>query len=74
MSKLAVYFVNNHAVEFDRDKVAFKGSGESFFTLSDTYQEEDLYSSLVKDGKALVNWENVAFVREVKEKNPLEED
>lgn len=74
MSKLAVYFVNNHAVEFDRDKVTFKGSGESFFTLSDTYQEEDLYSSLVKDGKALVNWENVAFVREVKEKNPLEED
>lgn len=74
MSKLAVYFVNNHAVEFDRDKVAFKGSGESFFTLSDTYQEEDLYSSLVKDGKALVNWENVAFVREVKEKNPLEDE
>lgn len=74
MSKLAVYFVNNHAVEFDRDKVTFKGSGESFFTLSDTYQEEDLYSSLVKDGKALVNWENVAFVREVKEKNPLEDE
>lgn len=74
MSKLAVYFVNNHAVEFDRDKVTFKGNGESFFTLSDTYQEEDLYSSLVKDGKVLVNWENVAFVREVKEKNPLEED
>lgn len=74
MSKIAVYFVNNHAVEFDRDKVCFKGSGETFFTLSETYQEEDLYSSLVTDGKALVNWENVAFVKEAKEKNPLEEE
>lgn len=74
MGRIAVYFVNNHMVEFDRDKVTFKGSGESFFTLSDTYLEEDSYSNLVADGKALINWENVAFVKEAKEKNPLEDE
>lgn len=74
MGKIVVYFNNNHAVEFDRDKVAFKGSGETFFSLSDSYEGEDAYANLVTDGKALINWENVAFVKEAKEHNPLEED
>lgn len=73
MGRIAVYFVNNHAVEYDRDKASFK-DGETFFTLSEDVREEDAYSSLVDDGRSLINWDNVCFVRAVKEKDPLEED
>ena len=71
--RITVFFVNNHAVEFDQDKVAFKGGDESFFTLSDAYPAEDLYPRLVADGRSLINWENVCFVKEAKRKT-LDED
>ena len=73
MGKIIVYFTNNHAVEFDPKKVSFK-DGETFFRLSEDERTDDLYSNLVTDGKALINWNNVAFVKEKTEHNPLEED
>ena len=74
MRKIVVYFTNNHAVEFDREKAAFKDSNGTVFTLSEAYNDEDAYSDLVTDGKALINWDNVAFVKESKEHNPLDDD
>ena len=73
MGKIIVYFTNNHAVEFDPGKVSFKDR-DTFFRLSEDEREEDLYSTLVTGGKALINWDNVAFVKEKAEHNPLEED
>ena len=73
MGKIVAYFNNNHAVEFEREKALFKNNTE-VFSLSNLYDDEDTYANLVKDGKALINWENVAFVKEAKEHNPLEED
>lgn len=72
MSRITVFFVNNHAVDFDRDKVSFCDSGNCFFDFSEIEkkEEEKMYSFLVKDGRALVNWDNVAFVRESREKHP----
>ena len=72
--KITVFFNTNHAVEYDRDKVAFKGSDASFFTFSESYQEEDYYAKLLDDGRALVNWDNVCYVRESVKRNELDDD
>lgn len=65
MGKLVVYFVNNCKVEFDKENVAFNGDGIVFdFLPFDRPEEEKMYSALVENGRALVNWKNVCYVKE----------
>ena len=76
MSNIKVYFVDNHTLIADRDKVSFKDKSGEFFTLSDGFKEEDQYSRLIDDGRVLVNWDNVCFVVDIGDetkKEPYEE-
>ena len=62
--QIMVYFVDNHKALMDRDKVLFRDADGTCFAVSDDYKEEDEYASLIADGKALVNWQNVCWIRE----------
>lgn len=75
-NKITVFFTDNRAVTFDRDKVAFCDGGNLFFDFSEIEkpEEEKKYSSLVKNGNALVNWNNVCYVKELAEKNDPYDD
>lgn len=73
--QITVFFLNNHAVTFDRDRVSFSGDGICFdFEEEERPEELKTYSALVTDGRALVNWDNVCYVRESPEKDPLDDD
>ncbi len=67
MSKIIVFFVDDHKAVFDRDKVSFTDHNGTFFTLSGDYQGEEQYARLLDDGRALVNYSNVCFIREYEE-------
>ena len=71
MDQITVFFHDCRAVTFDRDKVAFCSGDGTFFDLCEAERPEDEknYSALVRNGKALVNWDNVCFVKESAEKN-----
>ena len=58
--QITVFFLNNHAVTFDRDRVSFSGDGV-FFDFEEKERPDELkkYSALVTDGRVLVNWDNV---------------
>lgn len=73
MEQIIVYFLDNHKVVFDREKVVFRDGSGDFFALSDSYIEDD-YASLLNDGAAVVNWENVCWVREYTPKDSDEDD
>jgi len=64
MSRIMVYFRDGQKAGFDRDKVSFSYGGDNMFSFSEN-SESDTFSRLIDDGKALVNWENVCFVREI---------
>ena len=71
MDRITVFFHDCRAVTFDRDKVSFCSGDGTFFDLCEAEKPEDekKYSALVRDGKALVNWDNVCFVKESAEKD-----
>lgn len=71
MDKITVYFHDFRAVTFDRDKVAFCSGDGMFFDFCGEEKPEEMkrYSALVRDGKALVNWDNVCFVKEHTERD-----
>ena len=76
MSRVKIYFMDNHTLTVERDKVAFSGGGIFFdFCETDRPDEEKRYSALLNDGRVLVNWDNVCFVVEDTEekKDPYEE-
>lgn len=63
MSKIVVYFIDDHKAIFDRDKVVFENSDGLFSALSEAFPAEKACSEILNSGKALVNWANVCFVR-----------
>jgi len=66
--KITVYFVDNQKAVFDVDKVSFMRSDGFCFNLTDTSDGiERTYAELVADGKVLINWDNVCFVKEAPE-------
>ena len=71
MDRITVFFHDCRAVTFDRDKVSFCSGDGTFFDLCEAEKPEDekKYSALVRNGKALVNWDNVCFVKESTEKD-----
>lgn len=71
MDKITVYFHDCRAVTFDRDKVAFCSGDGMFFDFCGEEKPEEMkrYSALVRDGKSLVNWDNVCFVKEHTERD-----
>ena len=71
MDRITVFFHDCRAVTFDRDKVSFCSGDGTFFDLCEAEKPEDekKYSALVRNGKALVNWDNVCFVKECAEKD-----
>lgn len=64
MSRIMVYFRDGQKAGFDRDKVSFSNGGDNVFSFSEK-SEANTFSGLIDDGKALVNWHNVCFVREI---------
>lgn len=66
---MMVYFNDGKRAPFDRDKTSFR-SGESYFTLSKTFQGVENYADVLDDGRALINWDSVAFVRMIQEEDP----
>ncbi len=73
MSRIKVYFIDEHKAVFDRDKVSFRGSDGAFFSFSEEIEEDCCYSDLVSDGRVMVNWDNVCFVREIEEEEEPED-
>ena len=71
MDQITVFFHDCRAVTFDRDKVSFCSGDGTFFDLCEAEKPEDekKYSALVRNGRALVNWDNVCFVKECAEKD-----
>ena len=71
MDQITVFFKDCRAVTFDRDKVAFFGGDGMFFDFCEEEKPEEMkkYSALVRNGRALVNWDNVCFVKECAEKD-----
>ena len=63
MNEIVVYFRDGHKVVFERDKVAFMDGNGSCFAFSEYYTESE-YMHLLDDGKAIVNWDNVCWVKE----------
>lgn len=66
-SRIAVYFANNNKAEFDREKICFRAGDGTVFELGNSYHEEDNYANLVADGRTMINWDNVCFVKEAPE-------
>ena len=66
--KITVYFVDNHKAIFDAEKVLFRTTDGAAFSVSDTYAENTRCDDVLRDGRALINWENVCFVNEYVEK------
>ena len=66
--KLMVYFTNDYRAQFDKDKVVF---------VSDPFamMNETLVQSYIEEGRSVVNWDNVSFVKEIEERDtvPYEE-
>lgn len=71
MDRITVFFHDCRAVTFDRDKVSFCSGDGTFFDLCEAEKPEDekKYSALVRNGHAMVNWDNVCFVKECAEKD-----
>ena len=71
MDQITVFFHDCRAVTFDRDKVSFCSGDGMFFDFCGEEKPEEMkrYSALVRDGKALVNWDNVCCVKESAERD-----
>ena len=61
---IMVYFMDNRKVKFDRDKATFRTEDGNVFTLDDSQAEEGYFHDLTTDGKALINWSNVCYVKD----------
>ena len=67
MDKITVFFQDGRVMTYDRNKVAFRTSRGALFDFCDdehTLVGLKKYHELVRDGRTLVNWSNVCFVRE----------
>ena len=67
MDKITVYYRDGRVMTYDRNKVAFlldRGGIIDFCDDEHTVVGLKKYHELVRDGRALVNWSNVCFVRE----------
>ena len=53
--EVVIYFTNGRMVRLPRDKVRFAHMG---------LNQDEEYSPAIDDGVAVVNWDNVAYVRE----------
>lgn len=63
--RIRIYFVDNHMMEIEREKAAFT-NGVGFFDLIGAREGLTMdYADIVRDGRALVNWDNVCFVKEI---------
>ena len=69
---MMVYFSNGCKAPFWRDRTSFKDKDGSFFTLSEAYQGEENYSTLLDEGRAVINWENVSFVKGIDKREQLD--
>lgn len=69
---MMVYFSNGCKAPFQRDKTSFKDRDGIFFSFSEVYQGEEEYSKLLDDGRAVINWENVSFVKGIEKHGELE--
>lgn len=64
--RIRIYFVDNHVLEIEREKAAFTSGDGMFFCMSEALREMELnYSEIVRDGRVLINWDNVCFVKEI---------
>ena len=61
MENIKICFNNGKSALFDRGQVAFK-DGENFFTLSQTYSDEEVWEQLVREDRILINWDSVSYV------------
>lgn len=68
MDKITVFFQDGRVMTYDRNKVAFGTASGALFDFCDDEHSSIVgmkqYHELVRDGRALVNWSNVCFVRE----------
>ena len=63
--RIRIYFVDNHVLEIEREKAVFT-RGDECFDLSETKEDKKtIYGELVRDGRAMINWDNVCFVKEI---------
>ena len=62
--KLMVYFTNDYRAQFDADKVVFVS--DPFATMNET-----LVQSHIEEGRSVVNWDNVCFIREIEERDTV---
>lgn len=67
MKKIKIYFQNCNTAVLPADKTAFR-CGDYFFDFSNQVVHTP---ELVGDGRVLVNWDAVAWVREYMEEDAL---
>ncbi len=60
---LGVYFSNGNKAIFDSKEVSFMQGGNCF-SFAEGQPEHMNYASMVEDGRVVVNWDNVCFVKE----------
>lgn len=70
MRKIKVYFQNCNTAVLPADKTAFR-CGDYYFDFSDQDNGVVHTPELVGDGRVLVNWDAVAWVREYVEEETL---
>lgn len=77
MKKIVVYFNNNNKLEHPNDKTLFSDKEGRIFSFSENEgvpAHDGYYSDIVREGKILINWENVSFVKFVEGKEEKEQD
>lgn len=71
--RVRIYFVDNHVLEIEREKAVFCGGNGLFFCLSEGLREQEMnYTEIVREGRVMVNWDNVCFVKEVNQETEEE--
>ena len=64
--RIRIYFVDNHVLEIEREKAAFTAGMDTFFDLIGARGDVLMdYAEIVRDGRVLINWDNVCFVKEI---------
>ena len=66
MSKIRVYFNDYQKATFDADKVVFESSDGMFSAMGEAFPADgNSIREILSAGKAVVNWHNVCFVRQL---------
>ena len=63
MGDIVIYFLNGRMLRVPADKVAFARLGQNI---------DEEYKPDMKNGKAVINWDNVCFCREYVEPEVME--